>query len=367
MLVKADELRTLSTRLLCASGASEGQATATADHLIESSLAGVDSHGIMRLPQYLDAMASGQIDPAANISTVLDRGAVVTLDAHWMLGPAAGDIAARLAAERVRRHGIAMIILRHAAHVGRIGAYTESLAAEGIVGLAFCNSPIHGHYVPPPAAREGRLATNPIAFAIPTANGKISADFATSTLPEGVVRLLRDRRKPAPEGALLDAAGEPTTDANAFYADPPGTILPLGGRLSGHKGFALALLVEVLAGTLAGDLTTDRALKGNNLTLIGIDPGVTSAAGAFTDLTQNLVTYIRSARPINEGDTVMVPGDKETRTRLERAQTGIPVDDFTWQQIVDRARHVGIELAPVQFTSDESKPASGYLRRHMPG
>jgi uncharacterized oxidoreductase len=241
-------------------------------------------------------------------------------------------------------HGMALVILRHAGHAGRIGAYTELMARRDVVGLAFCNSPISGHYVAPPGAREGRLATNPISYAFPAPGSPVVADFATSTMPEGAVRLLRDRGQAAPPDVLLDARGSPTADPHALYANPRGSLLPLGGARSGHKGFSLGLLVEVLAGTLAGDAVRDRSLRGNNLSFIGIDVRATPAGEAYPDLVDELVAYVRSAAPIDPERPVLIPGEKERNTRAARSAAGIPVDDFTWRQIAERAARVGYTL-----------------------
>jgi uncharacterized oxidoreductase len=300
----------------------------------------------MRLPQYLDGLALGHINGTAQLAFLLDRGVSVSLDANWMLGPAAGAAAAALAAERTRQHGLALVVARHMAHAGRIGAYTETMARRGIVALAFCNSPKHGHFVAPPGGRRGRVSSNPIAFAFPTGGEVVSADFATSAMPEGVIRLLRDRGQQAPEGTLLDGEGRATTDPNTFYAEPPGTALPLGGTLMGHKGFALGLMVEVLAGTLAGDAIEDSALKGNNLALIGIDPVATPAGDGFVRLAEELVAYVKSSEPVQAGVDVLVPGEKEQRQRALRRRSGIPIDDFTWGAIAERAARVGYELPP---------------------
>jgi LDH2 family malate/lactate/ureidoglycolate dehydrogenase len=255
---------------------------------------------------------------------------------------------ATLAAERARAHGIALVVLRHIGHAGRIGAYTERMADQGVIAIAFCNSPMHGHFVPPPGAREGRLATNPISFAFPAPGGPVVADFSTSAMPEGAVRLLRDRQREAPPDTLLDARGAPTTDPNSLYSSPPGTILPLGGSRLGHKGFSLGLLVEVMAGTLAGDSVDDRTVRGNSITLLGIDTRLTpTTTGTFDDLAQHLIDYVHSAKPIQPDTPVLMPGEKEHVAHAARVRTGVPVDDITWQAIAERAHRVGHTMPPV--------------------
>lgn len=351
MLIRSADLETLASGLLEAWGVPNREARLTARHLVESNLVGVDSHGIMRLPQYIDLIQQHDIDPNARIVLSEDRGSIVAFDAHYALGPAAVWDAATIAIERAAKHGIALALVRNSGHAGRIGAYTELMAASGVVALAFCNSPIYGHYVAPPGAREGRLATNPISYAFPTTDGPVVADFSTSSMPEGVVRLLRDRDRQAPPDMLLDADGQPTTDPNALYADRRGVILPLGGSVNGHKGFSLGLLVEILAGTLAGDAATDPTLKGNNVAFIGIAIDATPARAAFANLAGQLVDYIHSAHAIASDTKVMVPGERERRMRSARLQSGVPVDDVTWRQIMARAEHVSYPL-PNMFIAE---------------
>jgi uncharacterized oxidoreductase len=347
-IVSAGALERMSTDLLRAWGVQDQEARLVAQHLVESSLAGVDTHGIMRLPQYLDLVDQHQIDPLAQSTTVADHGQVVFLDGHYAFGPVAAMAGAVLATDRARTHGIALVVVRHVGHTGRIGAYTEHIANEGVLAIAFCSSPIHGHYVSPPGALEGRLATNPISFAFPAPGGPIVADFSTSSIPEGAVNLLRDRQGEAPPDTLLDAQGAPTTDPNSLYSNPPGTILPLGGSRLGHKGFSLGMLVEVMAGTLAGDRVDDRSLKGSNIALLGIDTRLTPTTnGSFDDLAQHLIDYIHSARPIQPDAPILVPGEKEHDARTARSQTGIPVDDVTWQAIAERAHQVGHTMPSV--------------------
>src|SRR5690349_15431834 len=124
-IVSAAALERMSADLLQAWGVQEREARLVAQHLVESSLAGVDTHGIMRLPQYLDLVDQRQIDPLAQTTTVADHGQVVFLDGHYAFGPVAAMAGATLAAERAGAHGVALVVLRHIGHAGRIGAYTE--------------------------------------------------------------------------------------------------------------------------------------------------------------------------------------------------------------------------------------------------
>jgi hydroxycarboxylate dehydrogenase B len=330
--LEAGEAEALATALFVAAGATDENARAVAAHLVESERLGLSSHGLLRVPQYLAEIAAGEIDPAATPS--LERRAAV--DGNRSLGPVAAMFGADEAVRLASTEGVALVTVRRTAHAGRIGAYVERIARSGLLGVAFCSAPRSGHRVAPFGAIDGRISTNPIAYAVPTPADPIVADFSTSVVPEGVVRRLRELGLPAPEGALHDADGRPTDDPAALYAKPPGTILPLGGERFGHKGFALALLVEVLATLLAGDETDDASRYGNNLALLAVatDDGFRARAGRLAD-------YVRSARPADAARPVLLPGDPE---RL-RAQAGaaLAVDRPTWEALVAAAQERGIE------------------------
>lgn len=194
-----------------------------------------------------------------------------------------------------------------------------------------------GHRVAPFGGREARLATNPIAFGIPSSSDPIVGDFSTAVAPEGVIRVLRNLGMPAPDGTLLGPDGLPTTDPSVLYEDPPGTILPLGGMQLGHRGFGLGLLVEALATLLARDETDDEQRKGSNLAVLAI-----SVDAEFASRTDRLIEYARSAEPIDPAVPVMLPGEREYRMR--RQSQSVLVDQRTWDQVTTFAADRDVPL-----------------------
>jgi LDH2 family malate/lactate/ureidoglycolate dehydrogenase len=231
-------------------------------------------------------------------------------------------------ARHAREHGAAVVALRGAGHLGRIGAYAEALARDGFVAMAFCSVPTRFHNVAWFGARSGRMGTNPIAYAFPTEGDPVVADFSTSATPEGRIRLLRNQGLPAPPGLLRDAEGRPTTDPDVLYADPGGTIQPLGGDF-GHKGSALGMLAEVMA-TLLADEDVGHDEHENNLTLVALTPGdgFRGRASRYTD-------YIHAAAPIDPSRPPLVPGEPEAANR--RRATSVVVDATSWAAIAERA------------------------------
>jgi hydroxycarboxylate dehydrogenase B len=328
-----------ATDLLVGAGAGPDNARVVADHLVASDLRGVHSHGLLRVPQYVAELESGEINGKATPAIVRRQHGLVRLDGQGAFGQVTARRAVDEAADAAGSFGIGLAATTRSGHTGRIGAYTEELADRGFLGLAFCSGPKSGHRVAPFGGIEGRLATNPISFGFPTGDGPIVADFSTSTVPEGVVRRLRDLGRTAPPGALQDGAGRPTDDPSVLYTEPVGTILPLGGPSFGHKGYALAVLVELITTVLAGEDPADGKRFGNNLTIVAIavdEPAI--AAGTA------LVSYLRSTKPGDPDRPVLVPGDPERRMVERGAQ--LEVDRQVWDALAAVAARYGIDPPP---------------------
>jgi uncharacterized oxidoreductase len=295
----------------------------------------------MRVPEYVAFVRAGAVDPAREVEVRERAPGVLEIDAGYAFGPVAGAAAAQAAVDALASAGTVTVFVRHSGHVGRVGAYVEQVARAGHVALALCSSPRAAEgwqMVAPAGGREGRLATNPIAYGFPVeGEPPIVADFSTSAMPEGVVRWLRQTGKPVPEGVLRDAEGRPTTDADDLYGPPRGAVQPLGGELNAHKGYALGLLVELLAVVLAGDdsLALDRG--GNNTVLVAW-----AADGAVAARARALVDWIRSSPPLDPARPVQVPGEREVAARA--AAAGVAVDLATWERLGELADEHGLEL-----------------------
>lgn len=329
--------------LFRAVGARPNEAHAAVEALVTSSLVGHDSHGVIRIPEYLGLVAEGAIKLDASITVERTGPATAVVDCGQGFGAVGAERAIQEGIGLAREQRTACVITRRCNHVGRLGAWVQQAADQGMVAIATCNSPVYGHHVLPWGGRDARLATNPIAYAAPTSGDPIVADFATSVAPEGKLRFYRNEGKPVPDGWVLDSEGNPTNDPNKFYGPPKGGILPLGGS-AGHKGFALSLLVEILGGALAGLGPQDPNFIGNGNCFVIIDPSAFCPPEVFRRLMDETVAYIKSSRPVPGVDEVLVPGELEFRQRKRRQQEGIPVDELTLQQMEDYARQYGIEI-----------------------
>jgi uncharacterized oxidoreductase len=353
MQIAADRLRQLAATVLAAAGSSAEEADRVAARLIDANLTGHDSHGVIRVPQYVGQVRDGMIAPNQQAEVVRETDAVTVLDGHFGYGQIVGEQAVQAAIDKAGRHGIAMSALRSAAHLGRLGDWAEMAAAAGFASMHFVNATGIPLRVVPHGGRDGRGTTNPIAMGIPVAgSGPVILDFATSAVAEGKVRVARNKGVQIPPDCLLDADGQPTTDPNKLYTDPPGNLVPFGGATSGHKGGALWLMCDLLAGGLTGGGCSrppeGAARFSSSMLSIVIAPDAYADAGEIGAEIRRHVDFVKSARPRTPGGEVLLPGEPERRARAERLVGGIPIDPTTWDHIMAAGEQVGLERARLQ-------------------
>jgi LDH2 family malate/lactate/ureidoglycolate dehydrogenase len=313
----AADLERLGSRALFACGVPDADAALVAASLVDAELDGQAAHGLSRLPFLLDRLDQGLINPQPRFEVVGARMAATTLDADNGLGPVAGARACDLATEGARTAGVGLVAVRRSNHLGALAFYLRRVTQMGVIGLAFSNTP---PAMPPPGGTAPYLGSNPIAAGFPTSADPVLVDMATTQVARG--RILRAARmgQPIPEGWALDAEGEPTTDPAAAIA---GSLLPLGGA----KGFALALLVEVLSGVLSGaavgpEVTGTFAASDRESNVghcfLAIDP---EALGeGFTARMDSLAADLR-----RQGGRM--PGDRRHTERARRLAEGVEVPD----------------------------------------
>jgi uncharacterized oxidoreductase len=339
-----DDLVRFLTDAVAAMGSPRAHAAAVAEHLAGANLCGHDSHGVIRLKQYRDHVREGRIDPAAEPRVLIDRPSTALLDGNRAWGQVAAGRAMDVAIEKARRSSVSAVSVRGAYHIGRAGVYALEAARRGFIAQLWCNG--HGiARVAPWGGLDARLATNPIAIAVPATGQPVLVDITTSVVAEGKVRLARDAGKPIPEGWVLDARGAPATDPAALYAG--GTLLPLGGR-EGHKGYGLSLVVDLLGGILSGagaGLMTREV--GNGLFIQATDPEAFGPREEILERIEEFLRYVRSARPAPGVAEILLPGEPEARIEAERRRDGIPIPGPIWAEATAVARELGVEAPAV--------------------
>ena len=331
--------------IFAAAGMRPDEATVVGSLLVEANCAGHDSHGVIRIPQYLGQIEAGDIAPEAEIEVVRETAVLAVLDAHWGFGQVAMSKGVELGLAKARAAGMAAIAVHRANHVGRLGSYVEDIARQNMVAQLFVNGAPNCRMAPW-GGREARHGTNPIAIGFPSRTGEpVVLDMTTSAVAEGKVRVARNRGDSVPGGWLIDADGNPTNDPNSLYAEPPGTILPLGGSL-GHKGYGLNIAVELLAGALggAGCLGQDRQFR-NGALLVLLDVEQLVGLDAYYEEADDYIAFVRSAATAPGFDSILMPGEIELKVKKQRMAEGVFVEDETWGQIVASAEQVGAEIA----------------------
>lgn len=350
-IIQAGPLRELATRLLTGVGGTDEEAEIVADVLVRANLAGHDSHGVIRLEQYARMVRGGQVTPRAAFEVTKReprRGgasAAAMVDGHWGFGAVVATRATRLAMEMAEETGVSVVSVRRANHVSRLGHYVVTAAEAGFVALMTANNHGGGRWVAPFGGTDRRLSTNPLAFAAPTGGRPVLVDITTSTVAEGKVRVLRNKGLPMPEGWAIHPDGSPLTDPAHMYGPPHGALLPFGG-ITGHKGFALSMMVELLSGALSGAGCTgpgDRQ-PGNALFILVVDPNAFGSLEGFQRQAMSLAEWVKGSPPAPGGAGVMLPGEPEFRETERRLTEGIPLDDETWRQLKALADELGVDV-----------------------
>lgn len=344
--ISVSDLEQFATELLRAGGATSEEAAVIGPSLVAGNLRGYDSHGVMRIPFYLDMLKQGEAVSGVELKILSESPAHLVADAQWGFGRIQmGRLTEQLVA-KAHAGGTGIGTLMHASHIGRLGEYCELAAAENLLSLLMVNTHGAARRVAPPGGIAPRLGTNPLAMGCPSDDGPLVLDFSTSATAEGKVRVKKIAGETCPEGWLLDSQGRPTTDPNSLYADPPGTILPMGGTQA-YKGFGLALMIDIFSGALSGGLCareTPITPKGNCVFMMVADPAHFGGREHFAREVGQLVDFVRECPRAEGVEEILLPGDPERRLLAQRRETGISLDNENWKQLVDLASRLDVPV-----------------------
>jgi hydroxycarboxylate dehydrogenase B len=343
----AQALTAISRSLFEAAGVPAADAAVVANSLVDANLCGHDSHGVMRVPQYLGFLQKGVYKAGVPLTVLHETPAVLSTDANWGLGQVQTYRLLDRLLPKAKALGIAAGTLRNCGHVGRLGEYAEFAAREKMALFATVNSHGSGRRVAPPGGIEGRIGTNPICLGAPTSGPPVVLDFGTSAAAEGKVRAQFQKKQPTPEGWLIDHAGQPTTDPTALYADPPGSLLPFGGAQA-YKGFGLGLMLDLLCGGLSGGPCSNPSFplagQGNAGVFVLFNPALFGGVDHFLTESDCLTAFVRSCPTAAGVSCITLPGDPERAAKEKRMAEGIPVPDGTWELIAKAASELNVPL-----------------------
>lgn len=339
----APALQALARDIFAAAGVAADDAALWAETLVWANLRGVDSHGVLRIPRYLDWIAEGEIHPRPAMRLLKAAGAIALLDADRAPGPVAMARAMEEAIAAARRVHVGWCVARGITHAGAVGHFALRAAAAGMAGLVMTASvPLMAW----PGSRKAVVSTNPIAIAIPAGrHPPLLLDMATAKVALGKIMSAKQTGAPIPPDWGIDAEGAPTTDAAAVA-----TLLPMAGP----KGAGLSLMIECLASLAAGNPVIAPALAGAkgvamNGVAIALDLAAFGDPAGFAQSVDALAEAVATQPKAAGTDALQLPGERGDAELARRSRNGIPLPAGVWKQLMEAATRLGVSLpAPLE-------------------
>ena len=347
--IPAEPLTDFCAEIFVCVGCRSEEAGRVAASLVDANLTGHDSHGVIRAPRYVDWVHSGDLIPNQSIERVVDTPVIGVLDGRFGFGQTMAPMAVDIGVEKARATGLSAISLRNSGHVGRVGEWAERAAGAGLISIHFVNA-AGSILVAPFGGLDRRLSTAPFCVGVPRQGAPpVVLDFATSLVAEGKVNVASHGGKALPPDALIGPDGALSSDPALIY----GPLTSEGPRdhsrgegairaFGEHKGSGLALICELLGGSLTGNGATEPDRKfANGMFSIYLDPAQVDPSHVFdADMTRYL-DWFQNGKAI-PGESIMTPGEPERLSRAQRGKSGVPLPDETWASIVAAARSVGV-------------------------
>jgi uncharacterized oxidoreductase len=350
--VNADRLQELVRDVFAAAGCSVEEGRRIGKYLVGANLSGHDSHGVARVPRYIDWKRGGLIQADQTVDVLVDTPVIAVLDGKYGFGQTVAPQAVEIGIEKCRAMGLSAVGLRRSGHLGRIGDWAEMAAAAGLVSVHFVNV-VGSILVAPFGGIERRLSTAPYCIGVPRADAEpIILDFATSLVAEGKVLVASQGGKELPRDALIGPDGQVSGDPHLLYGDyePNGPRDYRKGRgalraFGEHKGAGLAVMCELIGGALTGNGAAGPGRWANGMFSFYVDPAKLDPQQMLPGEIARFVGYLKSTKTVAPGGEILLPGEPEARLRAERLAKGIPLPDDTWAALLAAARAVGLDLA----------------------
>ena len=340
--IAPDALRDFATAIFCAAGVAPDDARSWAETLVWANLRGVDSHGVLRIPRYLELIGTGAINPRPRMAMRMQAGAIGMLEADLAPGPVAMNRAMDEAIAIARRLHLGWVVARDITHAGAVGHFALRAAEQGFAGLVMTAS---GPLMAWPGSAGAVVSTNPLAIAIPAgARPPLLLDMSTAAVALGKVMAAKDAGTPIPQGWGVDARGQATTDPAAVA-----TLLPMAGP----KGAGLSLMIECLASLAAGNPLIAPALSGQgpkdgprmNGLAIALDVAAFGDGESFAREVDALATAV-AAVPASGDEPVLLPGERGGAVMARRLHEGIALPAGTWKRLAAAAAALDVPLPP---------------------
>lgn len=314
MKVAVEELRSLSQAILVNRDLAEIDAHIVTDILLEAELRGRSTHGLVRLPRVAEHCASGARKP---MLLPKDSSGFALIDGQENLGYLVAHRSARLVVGKADRVGVGVVGSFNTGHCGMLGYYASMIADAGLVGLVMCDT---GPRIVPWGGTEPVLGTNPIAAGFPAPQGQVLIDLSSAAITNGEILMALKEEKELPAGRALDQDGNLTTDP---IKASKGAVLPFGG----HKGYSLAVMIQILSGVLVGASPIPQQGQNYGIFMLAIDPTIFLDRDLFQAGVGELLQGIKSARRAKEVAEILVPGERGFREREMRLIGGIDLNN----------------------------------------
>jgi uncharacterized oxidoreductase len=334
----SDQLRKLSVKMFQAVGASDEQTEIVSDILVDTSLFGIDSHGVRAVPGHVRSLKQGRILPDAEITVLKDKLTTALWSSLQQFGHVVGKKAMETAIKKAEKYKMGWVSTV-TPHIGALYYYSLMAAKKDMIGIVTCRTT--NYRTTPYGGKEGRLATNPISICIPAYEEKpILLDMATSIAAAGHIAVMGARGEKVPEGWLLDKNGNPTTDPDD-YTQRGGFLTPFGT----YKGYGLSVLIQTLPDFIPGIEIEDERSQGitHAHTFMALDPDGFMSRQEYKKRTDASIRFIKSCPPL-PGREVLMPFDREWAERERRIREGIPVDALFWQRFIEVGNEIGIDV-----------------------
>jgi LDH2 family malate/lactate/ureidoglycolate dehydrogenase len=337
-------LTTLADRLLAAGGLPADKARAVAEILVEGDLLGHTTHGLALLAPYLGELESGKMARDGDPLVLADVPAAVTWDGRRLPGPWLVLKAIEAATHRAVQYGTGTVVIRRSHHIACLAAYLQRATDQGLLMLLACSDPSTAS-VAPYGGLDPVFTPNPLAAGIPTGDAPVLIDISTSATTNGLTARLHREGRRLPASWVIDGNGRPSDDPAVLFTEPRGTILPLGGVDSGHKGFGLSLIVEALTGALAGHGRADPGEGwGATVFLQLIDPRAFAGQDAFTRQTGAIAGQCHASRPARAGSPVRLPGEQGLALAERQRAAGVALYPSILESLAPWARKLGVAM-----------------------
>ena len=340
-IFRAGQLMETATKIFEAAGAPSDEARLVSEFLVRANLSGHDSHGVIRIIEYVSKIERGLIKPGSKIEIFSETPSTAVLNGNWGFGKVVAKRAMEVAIEKARKSAVSIVCAFNCNHIGRLADYTLMASENNMIGIAMVNSV---RFVAPFGGIERMLSTGPISFAFPTGlEFPLIIDLATSVVAEGKVRVALHKGEKIPYGWIIDKNGNPSDSPQDLYDG--GALLPLGGEEVGHKGFGLGLAVEVLSGILSGaGCAYEENKRGNGVFFEVINIEKFMPIEEFKTKVSNLIKTIKASKPRLGFKEITIPGEPEYLTEKARLKEGIYVPKRTWEEIKKIAKKLGVNL-----------------------